>query len=134
MNSRTDPVIAARKAADEAWHTCSKAEREWQLEAEKRSPERWRQLIDRVRDGQTRAHLASIIWWDFYSSRLWWDFYSSRPANDPWQNLADLLEAFDPQSQCDMHRLRTELRHIGYPRRIAARRGRQIEQHEEGEE
>lgn len=100
--------------ADKAWNAVKAAEKAWIAAAKKRTPEEWRKAIDGIADKLVRIQAACIVWCDFFSSR---------PASDPWPHLDDLRWAWKADHNADGKKVSNALMQVGYPERIADRRG-----------
>ena len=121
VSGTLDPLVRARIEADKAWNAVKAAEKAWGAAAKKRTPEEWRKAIDGIADKLVRIQAACIVWWDYFGSR---------PASDPWPHLDDLRLAWKADHNADGKKVRKALMQVGYPERIADRRGNVDEQPE----
>ena len=117
----TDPCVATRIRADEAWKAAQETEKAWVAAAKGRTPEAWRLAIDGISDMTVRIHAACIVWWDYFGSR---------PASSAWTHLDEYKSAWKADLRADPKRVRKALMQIGYPERLAERR---VKIEEEGE-
>jgi hypothetical protein len=115
VSGTLDPLVRARIEADEAWNAVKDAEKAWSAAAKGRTPEEWRKAIDGIADKLVRIQAACIVWWDYFGSR---------PASDPWPHLDDYKAAWKNDHNADNKKVRKALVQIGYPERIADRRGK----------
>ena len=115
VSGTLDPLVRARIQVDEAFNALKAAEKEWSAAAKSRTPEEWRKAIDGIADRLVRIQTACIVWWDYFGSR---------PASDPWSHLDDYKAAWKNDHNADATKVRKALMQIGYPERIANRRGK----------
>jgi len=115
VSGTLDPLVRARIEADEAWNAVKAAEKAWSAAAKGRTPEEWRKAIDGIADKLVRIQAACIVWWDYFGSR---------PGSDPWPHLDDYKAAWKNFHNADGKKVRKALMQVGYPERIADRRGK----------
>jgi hypothetical protein len=99
VESAVTATAAARAALVEA-------DRKWAAAAGRLNGAQWRERVETVVDPIVRAHVACIIWWDYFGGRI---------AAERWADLDDYKADYKETDNADMKAVAAALVALGFP-------------------
>ena len=78
-----------------------------------RTPEEWRENIERIRCHNIRLKVASIVWWDFFGERN---------TTERWPHLDNYLSQYGRERYTREETVMRALMLVGYPEHQAIKR------------